>query len=62
MKTMVARCGFRCDQCGAFVKNSPTAADRLEAAAVWSKYFGLSVRPRDMRCNGCLAKDRHGYK
>ena len=56
MKKIIARCGFRCDQCVAFVKNSPTAAARRTASAGWSKYFKLNVKPESMRCNGCLAE------
>jgi hypothetical protein len=62
MKTMIARCGFRCDLCGALVRNSPTSADRLDAAAGWAKYFHLKVKPDSMRCNGCLARDCSGYE
>jgi hypothetical protein len=62
MKAIVARCGFRCDTCVAFVKNSRTATDRCKAAAGWSKYFHLNVKPDAMRCNGCLAKDCDDYE
>ncbi len=58
MKAIVARCGFRCDLCPAFFKNSRTAADRLAASAGWSRYFHLHVKPEAMRCNGCFAAPR----
>lgn len=62
MSAIVARCGFRCDLCGAFVKKSSTAADRRVVAAAWSKYFRLKVKPASIRCNGCLSQDRGGYE
>ncbi len=53
MKTIVARCGFRCDLCPAFT--SHTEKDRIASAAGWSRYFKLKVKPSSMRCKGCLA-------
>ena len=58
---MIARCGFRCDSCGAFVKNSKKASDRIELAAGWAKYFHLNMKPDALRCNGCLADDCGEY-
>jgi hypothetical protein len=57
MKTIIARCGFWCDSCGAFVKNNKSKADRLEVAVGWSKYFHLTMKPDSLRCNGCLADE-----
>ncbi len=53
MKTIVARCGFRCDQCPAFTSHTEKA--RIAAAAGWSRYFKLKVKPASMHCKGCLA-------
>ncbi len=61
MDAIISRCGFRCDLCPAFVKNSPEAADRQIASAAWSKYFRLRVKPESMRCYGCLAKKGRGF-
>ena len=61
MNIIVARCGFRCDLCPAFVKNSRTAAERRTGSAAWLKYFGLKVKPESMRCNGCLGEDCADY-
>ncbi len=62
MREMIGRCGFRCDVCMAFVDNNNTAADQARVAEAWSKYFGLTVPPQQIRCNGCLAEDRGGYE
>ncbi len=62
MAAILSCCGFRCDLCPAFVKNSPEAADRQTGAAAWSKYFHLRVKPESMRCYGCLAKKGRGFQ
>ena len=62
MKKIIARCGFRCDLCPAYVQNSSTAADRISGAAGWSKYFRLKVAPASMRCYGCLAEKGKGFE
>ncbi len=53
MKAIVARCGFRCDQCPAYTSRTEKA--RIAGAAGWSRYFKLKVKPASMRCKGCLA-------
>ena len=55
MSAIVAHCGFRCDQCPAFIKISRTKNDRIAAAAGWAKFFNLKVKPESLRCKGCLA-------
>lgn len=62
MKKIIARCGFRCDLCPAYVQNSHTAVDRFRAAAGWSKYFRLKVKPESMRCYGCFAEKGKGFE
>ncbi len=53
MSEIVARCGFRCDECGAYTGNTQTHDDRLKVAAAWNRYFGLNLAPEKLRCNGC---------
>jgi hypothetical protein len=61
MQQVIARCGFRCDLCPAFVKNNTSAADRLAVAAGWSKYFRLKLKPESIRCYGCLEVRGRGF-
>jgi len=61
MKAIVARCGFRCDLCGAFVKNSSSVTDRVQVAAAWSKYYHVDIKPESIRCYGCLAAKGRGF-
>ena len=53
MGEIVARCGFRCDECGAYNRDNHSQDDRLKVAAAWMKYFGLNLAPEKLRCNGC---------
>ncbi len=52
---MIAPCGFRCDQCLAFVDNARTPADRATGSAAWAQYWRLRVAPERMQCHGCAA-------
>lgn len=51
----IAPCGFRCDQCLAFVANAKTHADRVHGSAAWARYYHLQVSPQHMQCHGCRA-------
>jgi len=56
MKEIISSCGYRCDACGAFVRNSKTAASRRKVADRWKKYFKLRFQPDKLRCSGCLSE------
>lgn len=60
MSEMVARCGFRCDECMAFVGNNRTHADRVKVASAWASYFGIRIPAEKIRCNGCWSEQRAG--
>jgi hypothetical protein len=55
MEDMVAYCGIVCTQCPVFLA---TLADddgaRKEVAELWSKRFGLDIKPGDANCDGCM--------
>ncbi|MGE5528351.1 MAG: DUF3795 domain-containing protein [Patescibacteria group bacterium] len=53
MAEILARCGYRCDLCPAYVGNIKTYEDRQRASDGWHKYFGFRVRPEDIGCRGC---------
>ena len=53
MEQIVARCGFRCDECMAYTANNHSSNDQTKVASAWSKYFGLQISPGKLRCNGC---------
>lgn len=59
---MIARCGFKCHDCAAFIANNRTHADQVRAAEGWATYFGLVAPPEQIRCNGCMSADRGGYE
>ncbi len=60
MEIIIARCGFRCHLCPAFVENARTREDQARGALAWSRYFAVEVLPDRMRCNGCLSDDDEG--
>jgi hypothetical protein len=53
MGEIVARCGFRCDECGAYAGNNHSQEDGIRIAEAWTKYFGLNFPPEKLRCIGC---------
>ncbi|MCL5267331.1 MAG: DUF3795 domain-containing protein [Bacteroidetes bacterium] len=60
MGQVVARCGFRCDACMAYVGNNHSNDDQVKVAAAWSKYFGLNIAPEKLHCNGCWGEQCAG--
>ncbi len=62
MVEMIARCGFKCHACLAFSGINKTPEDQEAAGRAWKKYYGLVVPAAEIRCNGCLSKDRGGYR
>ena len=56
MAEMVSCCGLLCSECGAFVatKNDDDAK-RAEVAELWSKGYGVDLKPEDINCSGCLS-------
>lgn len=55
MEEMIAYCGIICSKCPVF---KATQADddeaREEVAKLWSKQFGIDMKPQDAYCDGCL--------
>lgn len=63
MDEMIAFCGLRCHECGAFIatKNNDDEK-RTEVAQLWSKEFNKDFKPEDIYCDGCLADGGHLFK
>ena len=55
METMIAYCGIICTKCPVY---RATQADddkaREEVAKLWSKQYGIDIKPEDASCDGCL--------
>jgi uncharacterized Fe-S radical SAM superfamily protein PflX len=55
METMIAYCGIICSKCPVYLA---TQADddnaRQDVAKLWSKQYGIDMKPRDANCDGCL--------
>ncbi|NTW43723.1 MAG: DUF3795 domain-containing protein [Anaerolineaceae bacterium] len=54
-KPIMSRCGYRCDLCLAY---EPNVIDHPEnqriLSAGWHEYFGLSIPPEKILCDGCM--------
>jgi hypothetical protein len=58
MKEMIAYCGINCNECPAFLATMNDDDDmRKMVAEAWSKDFNTVIKPEDINCDGCLAKD-----
>ena len=57
MKTHVAKCGYRCDQCPAF-KPVLTDADKQDMVRVFKRYYGFDFPIEAIKpCTGCQSSD-----
>lgn len=56
MEKIVAYCGLTCTECPTFLatKNDDDDA-RKRTAELWSKQFGVEIKPTDINCQGCLS-------
>ena len=49
----ITMCGYRCDLCKAYAPNIKKKDERIELSKAWKKYYGLSIQPDDIYCDGC---------
>jgi len=55
MERMIAMCGIVCTDCPAFIATQmDDDEERKRVVERWSSY-GVSLRPEDVHCDGCLA-------
>jgi len=57
MAEILARCGYRCDLCPAYVGNIHSAEDRQSVSDGWFKYLGFRIPVEDIGCRGCLDEE-----
>jgi len=56
MEEMVSFCGLLCSECGAFIATQNDDDEkRAEVAQLWSKGYGVDLKPEDINCSGCLS-------
>lgn len=54
MSDMTACCGILCSKCDAFIAtSSDDDAKRAKTAELWSKQYGMAVKPEEINCDGC---------
>jgi hypothetical protein len=57
MGEMIAVCGLRCDECGAYIAWRDNDNDkRAETAATWSRLYQVDVAPSAINCGGCTSE------
>jgi hypothetical protein len=58
MKTIIARCGLTCTECGAYLATQANDDEkRREVAENWAKMYHHQFAPADINCNGCLSEE-----
>jgi hypothetical protein len=51
---IIARCGYRCDLCPAFISNTKSFGDKKITSEKWEQYFGFYFPPEKINCPGCI--------
>ena len=56
MNEMIAYCGLVCSRCPTFMATQTDDDEARERTAKWIKEkFGLSFKPEEINCDGCLS-------
>ena len=58
MSQMIAYCGLVCSSCPTFLatRNDDDLA-RERTAAFYAEKFGFNLKPEEINCDGCLARE-----
>ncbi len=57
MSKMIAYCGLVCSSCPTFIATRDDDDEaRAKTAAMYSKKFGLEMKPEDINCEGCKSE------
>jgi hypothetical protein len=61
MNKLISFCGLLCNECGAFIATKANDdKKRAEIAQLWSKQYGVNLRPEEINCDGCTSdSSRH---
>ena len=63
MAEMIAMCGLDCGACPAYEATQKNdAVERKRVADMWSKEFGVDVKPEEINCDGCLSETGPHFK
>ena len=55
MNSLIAYCGLKCNECGAYIATqNDDDAKRRETAEKWSKEYKTDIKPEDINCEGCI--------
>jgi len=53
MDENIARCGYKCNLCPAYMGNINSPDDQQRVSEGWYKYFGFRIPPEGIVCDGC---------
>ena len=57
MSGLTAYCGLECSDCAVYrADRKNDDASRRKVAEAWSRDFGMSLTPGDIRCEGCRSE------
>ena len=54
MDKILSCCGYRCDLCPAYRENVSGLEHQRRIAEGWRHVYGVSAKPADVYCDGCL--------
>lgn len=62
MSTMMSACGVLCSECPAFHAKDKGRAHQRRTADAWSEIYGLSEKPQNVNCAGCLGANSELFR
>ena len=54
---MMAACGVMCSLCPAYRGQAKGIAHQRQTVEAWQRIYGLTERPENIACSGCLGSD-----
>ncbi|MBN1124731.1 MAG: DUF3795 domain-containing protein [Sedimentisphaerales bacterium] len=59
MKSIIAKCGYRCDLCPAYETNLTSEQDKQDFSLALERYYDCRIAPEAIKsCKGCLSADK----
>ena len=59
MEEILTLCGYRCDLCQFYTKNSKSQKDKERVSQEFNRIFGSNIKPEDVECVGCKTEGKH---
>jgi hypothetical protein len=56
MPKLISFCGLLCSDCAAYLATqTDDDKKRAEVAQMWSRQYGVNLKPQDINCDGCVS-------